>query len=172
MWIPLVFHTCSYGAFPIVCPVAFLCLFFSFSVTKYLKGTCVGCSLVFGMQLVFHFCSFISSTLLHNWIKTVKALLLDHWYWISTKIRSYSSYSSQYLWKFSDNQHIYTWPWEEGWGEKGEMKIKGGQKTGEGAGEPPQGKERLKVLSVDISIMFKRRLRILSCPVDHKQNIH
>lgn len=50
------------------------------------------------------------------------------------------------------------------------MGTRGGQKTGEGAGEPPQGKERLKVLSVDISSMSKWRPHILLCPVDHKQN--
>lgn len=114
------FHDCTCGVSPMLYPCGLcLCLFFSFHVTKSLKGTCLSCSLDFGMQLVFHFGSFISSSLLHNWIKPVKALLLDHWYWISTKIRSYSPRSLQYLWKFFDKQDIYTWPEEERWGREG-----------------------------------------------------
>lgn len=81
----------------------------------------------------------------------------------------------QYLWKFSEILRKFTPDHERrsrGGGEKGEMRIRGGQKTGEGAGEPPQGKERLKVLSVDVSSMSKWRLRILLCPVNHEQNTH
>lgn len=62
MWISLVIYATTAGVELLqwCAHVAFLCLYFSFCVIEWLKGTCLGCSLDFGMQLVFNFSSFIS----------------------------------------------------------------------------------------------------------------
>lgn len=115
----VLFHDCTCGVSPMLYPYGLcLYLFFSFHVTKSLKGTCLSCSLDFGMQLVFHFGSFLLQFFAPQLDKTCKSTAARPLILNLYKNKINSPRSLQYLWKFFDKQDIYTWPEEERWGRE------------------------------------------------------